>query len=192
MNRNPTVSDIVLWQAFKNGNREAFSELYQRYVRVLYNYGMHFILDEELVQDAVQELFIDIWRLRSTLADTTSVKFYLFRSLRRKIHLAMDRKSNYIRINDEDGDENLPSAEEVLIQNESLTFDIKKLQHYLTILPPRQYEVIRLRFFEESSWTKIAHIMDIDEQSVRNLVQRAVNKLRQLYGLIIILILIFR
>ena len=192
MNRNPTVSDIVLWQAFKNGNREAFSELYQRYVRVLYNYGMHFILDEELVQDAVQELFIDIWRLRSTLADTTSVKFYLFRSLRRKIHLAMDRKSNYIRINDEDGDENLPSAEEVLIQNESLTFDIKKLQHYLTILPPRQYEVIRLRFFEESSWTEIAHIMDIDEQSVRNLVQRAVNKLRQLYGLIIILILIFR
>jgi RNA polymerase sigma-70 factor (ECF subfamily) len=186
------VSDIALWQAFKHGDKLAFNNLYQRYVRILYNYGIHFISDEDLVQDAVQELFIDLWRLRSTLADTTSVKFYLFRSLRRKIHLAMDRKTMNVPTTEVDMYENLPSTEDVIIQKERVALDIKKLQHYLTTLPSRQYEVIRLRFFEESSWSEIADIMEIDEQSVRNLVGRAVAKLRQLYGFVIAAVLLFK
>lgn len=185
MGRQPITpnTDVELWQAFKEGDKVAFGELYQRYVRVLYNYGYHFIANEELVQDAVQELFIDLWRLKATLADTTSVKFYLFRCLRRKIHLASGRK--LADLADVDLYASLPSVEESIIQQEGTTLDLKKLQYHLTILPVRQYEVIRLRFFEESSWSDIATIMEIDEQSARNLLQRAVAKLRQSYGFIV-------
>lgn len=183
-------SDESLWNAFKGGDEVAFAHLYQRYVRVLYNYGYHFVADPDLLQDAIQDLFIDLWRLRATLADTTSVKFYLFRSLRRRIHLAVGKCQTEQTLPPYDLAEPVCSAEDELIQQEKAVIDHVTLQHHMTLLPVRQYEAIQLRFFDGFSWADSARIMQIDEQSVRNLVQRAITKLRQYYGLLTFLMLI--
>jgi len=183
---DPDATDSHLWDDFRQGDRQAFALLYTRYVRVLYNYGFHMAADADLVQDAIQELFIDLWRLRASLSATTSVKFYLYRSLRRRIHESIESGQQTVAVNDFVTASSLfltPSHEADYILEEQQGLDLHRLQQVLPQLPPRQYEAIRLRFFDNFSWDEISAIMQMNEQSVRNLVQRAIKKLRELFGL---------
>ncbi|MBO0951735.1 RNA polymerase sigma factor [Fibrella forsythiae] len=189
---NTNVDDCQLWNDFRAGDRVAFAQLYERYVTVLYNYGFHMVTDSDLVEDAIQELFIDLWRLRTTLSPTTSVKFYLYRAMRRRIRVSIDAQQHMVPVNDMFATAALPltppcEAEYILQEQQEL--DLQRLHQVLPQLPPRQYEVIRLRFFDNFSWDEIAAIMQMNEQSVRNLVQRAIRKLRELFGILFMIAL---
>jgi DNA-directed RNA polymerase specialized sigma24 family protein len=79
------MDDVMLWAAFRSGDEKAFITLFDRFSPAMFNYGCKISAERELVKDAVQELFIDIWQSRKRLGDTDSIKFYLFKSLRRKL-----------------------------------------------------------------------------------------------------------
>lgn len=171
-----SMGDHELWSAFKQGNTQAFSEMYQQYAGMLYNYGCHLVADEALVQDAMQDLFAVLWRTRNNLSDTTSIKYYLFSSLRRRLlRLAETRQLPLLPA------EQAESAESFKIKLEEDMLQQQQLQQLILKLPDRQQEVIRLRFYDDFSWEEIAGILQINEQSARNLVQRAVAKLRELW-----------
>ncbi|MBE9461073.1 RNA polymerase sigma factor [Dyadobacter subterraneus] len=174
--------DKVLWQAFKQGDEVAFTTLYHRYVHVLYGYGKKLISDEEAVQDMVQELFIDIWQSKSRLADVDSPKFYLFRALRRRIHKSVNGNHHSQRW--ENIDEGIHPVdfpkEYEIIEEEDFQRQKDELNSWLKSLPVRQYEVLMLRYYQDFSYSEISEILSINEQSVRNLIQRAVLKLRHL------------
>lgn len=169
-----SMADHELWIAFKQGNADAFSEMYQRHAGTLYNYGYHLIPDAALVQDAMQDLFADLWRTRHNLSDTSSIKYYLFRSLRRRLHRMADIKPVPAVTTLE-----TESIEDIKIKTEEHLLLLQRLQQLMSRLPERQQEVIRLRFYDNFSWDEISGILQINEQSVRNLVQRAVAKLRE-------------
>ncbi|MGV3603676.1 MAG: RNA polymerase sigma factor [Dyadobacter fermentans] len=173
--------DKVLWQRFRQGDEEAFTALYQRYVRVLYSYGKKLVTEDAVIEDLVQDLFIDLWQSRSRLADAESPRFYLFRSLRRRIHKAGNGRFNerweYI---DEGFHPVELSKESEIIESEQFQKQKDELDAWLKSLPGRQYEVLMLRYYQDFSYSQISEMLTINEQSVRNLVQRAVSKLRQL------------
>ncbi|ACT92708.1 RNA polymerase sigma factor [Dyadobacter fermentans] len=173
--------DKVLWQRFRQGDEEAFTALYQRYVRVLYSYGKKLATEDAVIEDLVQDLFIDLWQSRSRLADAESPRFYLFRSLRRRIHKAGNGRFNerweYI---DEGFHPVELSKESEIIESEQFQKQKDELDAWLKSLPGRQYEVLMLRYYQDFSYSQISEMLTINEQSVRNLVQRAVSKLRQL------------
>lgn len=181
------TDDKVLWQRFRQGDEEAFTLLYQRYVRVLYSYGKKLIGDEAVIEDLVQDLFIDLWQSRSRLADAESPRFYLFRSLRRRIHKASNGRINepWEQIGEYFHPVTLPKETEI-IESEQFQKQKDELNSWLKNLPGRQYEVLVLRFYQDFSYSQISEILAINEQSVRNLVQRAVSKLRQLTVLVVI------
>jgi RNA polymerase sigma factor (sigma-70 family) len=167
-----------LWSAFKQGDEQAFSEIYQRFVEVLYNYGYHIVADTFLVQDAIQDLFADLWRMRRNLANTTSIKFYLFRSLRRRLHRLSGGQPGAAPASLLLQTLQTDSVETLKIRLEDDALQLQKLQRAIMQLPSRQQEVIRLRFYDGFRWEEIAGILQINEQSVRNLVQRSILKLR--------------
>lgn len=172
-----SIAEPELWNAFRQGDEKAFSELYQRFAGVLYNYGYHLTADAALVQDAMQDLFSDLWRTHKNLSATTSVKYYLFRSIRRKLH----RLSDIRQLPEDLYPLQTESAETLKIKIEEGILQQQRLQKLMSQLPARQQEVIRLRFYDNFSWEEISGILQINEQSVRNIVQRAVVKLRDLW-----------
>lgn len=172
------IAEEVLWNAFRQDDEQAFNEMYRRFAAVLYNYGYHLAGDAAQVQDAMQDLFADLWRTRHQLSATTSVKYYLFRSLRRRLHRLSDAKA--MQMLDWSLQEETASIEEITIMGEEDLLKQLRLQKAMHQLPVRQQEAIRLRFYDNFSWEEISGIMGINEQSVRNLVQRAVAKLREL------------
>jgi RNA polymerase sigma factor (sigma-70 family) len=172
-----TNTERELWNAFRKGDEQAFSDIYHQFAGTLYNYGYHLAADATLVQDAMQDLFADLWRTRKNLSETTSIKYYLFRSLRRKLH----RLSAIKPLPEDLYPLQTESVETVKIQGEENVLQQQHLQRLMDQLPARQQEVIRLRFYDNFSWEEMAGILQINEQSVRNLVQRAVVKLRELW-----------
>ncbi|QHW00277.1 RNA polymerase sigma factor [Spirosoma endbachense] len=191
-----TTDDKLLWQAFKQGDKGAFSLLYQRYIRVLLSYGNKISQDEQAVEDAVQDLFVDLWQSRRRLSDVESARFYLFRSLRRKIHQSI-RPDQSLSENWESTDEAFlpisPAQETELINAETIQLQTTDLQGKMKSLPLRQYEVLMLYYYQGFNYAQIASILAINEQSVRNLLQRGLHKLRQLahLGSILFVLLFF-
>jgi len=172
-----------LWRSFIAGDEDAFSEIYEAFFKILYRYGYHFAADHSLVKDAIQELFTDLWRLRSNLSDTTSVKFYLFRSLRRRLHTLAGGEDVYQALplseNDLRGLQT-DSREQYLIDKETEEIHLKQLGEGINKLTTRQREALRLKYYEGFTLSEAASIMNMNEQSVRNLIQRAIISLRSL------------
>ncbi|HEY9488870.1 MAG TPA: sigma factor, partial [Chryseosolibacter sp.] len=84
MHLNEKKADFI-WKAFKKGSKEAFATIYKEHVRDLLNYGYKVTSDRRLIEDSIQDLFFELWKNRSGLSDTDSIRFYLFRALRYKI-----------------------------------------------------------------------------------------------------------
>ncbi len=79
------VSEAKIWIKFKSGDEAAFIWIYKNYFAVLYNFGRQFNLDSDFVKDQIQDLFIYIRNNRERLTNVNSVKFYLFKSLKRRL-----------------------------------------------------------------------------------------------------------
>lgn len=184
--------EIEIWKSFKSGEKDAFDAIYQKYAKVLYNYGCKMINDKTLVLDSIHDLFLDLWRLRDTISTPDSIKFYLIKSLR-NLMIKQNNKSNFNFENDNEMFEfKLPPVLDIeteIIAEEKDSELKERLQRAYLQLSPYQKEVLNLRFYEDFSYEEIAKILSINEQSVRNLIYRAINKLRELT--IIILFLFF-
>ncbi|NNE26402.1 MAG: sigma-70 family RNA polymerase sigma factor [Saprospiraceae bacterium] len=170
--------DIQLWSRLKAGDRQAFDIIYRRYADTLYKYGSRFSKDGNTVEDAIHDLFVYIWKQKANLSDTDSIKAYLLFALRNRLLKDLKNK-NRIELKDEDPylSEKEMSAEASMIRNEeevALNFALKKS---LNVLSNREREVMYLKYFDGMSYEDICQIMNINYQSVRNLVSRSLKKL---------------
>ncbi|GAB3913665.1 RNA polymerase sigma factor [Larkinella knui] len=172
--------DSILWNALKQGDRRAFAELYERYYRTLYNYGYKLMPDTALVEDAIQDLFVDLWRIQQNLGEAESVKFYLFRSLRRKIHRLAEKENRFLSVDLLTSPfRSDTTPEHQITEQEHEQQLVRQLAQALKQLPERQLEVVMLRFYENFKTGEIAAIMGITDKSVRNTLHKAMTHLRE-------------
>src|SRR5690554_1826172 len=79
------VSDTVLRALFRDGDEAAFQHLYFNHYQLLFQYGWNISKDDHVSNDAIQDLFSDLWHSRKNLSAAVSVKAYLLSSLRRRV-----------------------------------------------------------------------------------------------------------
>ena len=180
----------ALWKDMISGNKKSFEDLYNQYFQALINYGFRITKNENLIEDAVQELFISIWNNRTNLSEVNEVKFYLFRSLKNRILRQLEKD---IFDKSEDVDVYLDllisiSEEQKKIDSEQLNANLDTLQRAIAHLPIRQQEVINLKYFHDFTLDEIAKLMDVNKQSVSNLLFRSYAILRKLFKNLTILI----
>lgn len=176
-------NDKQLWNALKSSNELAFTIIYKRYVASLYSYGRKVAGNDKIVEDAIHDLFIDLWQMREGLSEVETARFYLYRSLRRKIHRQYKSTSTVWQEWDESQENDLftiESLEEDLIKAEVAEGEKKYIALLMKQLSSRQKEAILLYYYENFTYTQVADIMHVNEQSARNLIQRALDKLRRL------------
>ncbi|CCH51750.1 RNA polymerase, sigma-24 subunit, ECF subfamily [Fibrisoma limi BUZ 3] len=172
--------DQALWQSFREGEKQALGQLLERYYRVLKHYGLKFMVDEAVVEDCIQDLFLQLWQNREQINDTDSVKHYLLKALRHHVlqYLRLQKRMTY---EEPDWDSSLPEepdSEALMIQQESFEQLKKIIGAQLASLPNREREALYLRFYENLSIPEIAEVMNVNRQSVSNFLQKALAKLR--------------
>ena len=180
----------TLWKDMISGNKKSFEDLYKQYFQALINYGFRITKNENLIEDAVQELFISIWNNRTNLSEVNEVKFYLFRSLKNRI-LRQLEKDIFDKSDDIDvylDFLNSISEEQKKIDSEQFDANLETLQRAIAHLPIRQQEVINLKYYHDFTLDEIAKLMDVNKQSVSNLLFRSYAILRKLLKNLSILI----
>src|SRR5690606_27340999 len=66
-------------------SRDALDFIFKEHSSNLFAYGSRFTRDEDLVLDAIQDVFVELWNRRQNLSETNCIKFYLLKALRRRI-----------------------------------------------------------------------------------------------------------
>ncbi len=169
-----------LWQRCKKGDRDAFKLLYQLHIDDLVAYGRKICSDQEILEDGIHDLFVYIWEKRENLSDTDSVIRYLCVSLRRRLVKYMEEDQKISRNIDMENHvvTQTSSAESVLFYKEEEDALKHKLSEAISRLPKRQQEAVHLKYYQCLSYEEICTVMDINYQSVRNLIARAMVELR--------------
>jgi RNA polymerase sigma factor (sigma-70 family) len=173
--------DPVLWDSFRNGNESAFIRIYETYFDRLFAYGWRICMNEELVKDSIQDMFIDLRKYRRNLGSTDSIKFYLFKCLKRII-IKEEGKwySNLDEIDNSYFFDFTFSHEKFLIDRQIDEEKKEELNKAIALLSPRKREVIYYFFYEGLNYQQIQEIMKLDNiKSARNLIYKALGFLRQ-------------
>ncbi len=166
------------------GDTVAFEQLYYQHSRALLAYGKRICTDHALVQDAVQDVFVEVWKRRATLRDLNTVRFYLFRVLRNQLSGHLTAKTNPLlhpqTLTEHVDDIGIPAIDFLITEQETSEQVQHRLRRCIEQLPHRQREALMLAFYSQFSNHEIAQIMDINGQSVTNHINRALHTLREL------------
>jgi RNA polymerase sigma factor (sigma-70 family) len=178
-NFNADTETSQLLAEFINGNVSAFSKLYNMHVNMLYNYGCKLTTDMELLKDCIQEVFIKIYNKRTELDTVANFKSYILISLKNKL---CDESRKRVNLSDVAVEEldilSGDNVEKDYIANEKEMLDNVFVTKILNQLSPRQRKAIILYYIEEKKYEDICVIMEMNYQSVRNLIHRGITKLR--------------
>lgn len=184
--------DMKLWTAFRNGNEKAFSTIFNEHAKALFCYGTKFVADKELVKDCIQDLFVKLYNNRQNLSQTNNIRLYLFRALKNRLLDEIYTCKETVSLSYQNDFPELKNSEEVEEENWIQTLRIRQLKKGIENLTPRQREAIYLRYTLEMPLDDISSLLEMNYQSVKNLLHRSIEKLRKeiVVGLLILIILI--
>jgi len=175
-----TVMDIVA--RAQSGDHEAFGQLYDRYVDVVYRYIYYRVSNPTLAEDLTSETFLRAlrritsytWQGRDFGAWLVTIARNLiadhFKSGRYRMEVATSDLVEAGADRSQDGPENEVLAS---ITNEALLEAVKRLN-------PEQQECVSLRFLQGMSVAETAAIMGKNEGAIKALQYRAVKSLSRL------------
>lgn len=176
--------DVACWNQFRLGDDLALGQLMKMYYAALYQYGCSYSNRPDLVDDVIQDLFYSFWNRRSDLPDVIYVKTYLLSALRNRLIDILRKPNRMIQYSDTDWNETDLFAggfiiEQQLIDEEQQQEQTQQLQQLVGRLSKRQREVIYLRFYQDLDNEAIAELMQVNRQSVANLISSALLRIRQ-------------
>lgn len=154
----------------------AFHDALARYERPLLRYAASITGDLEQARDVVQDTFMRL--SRETAEVESRLAAWLFTVCRNRALDACRKNHRFIPMEPQEmdtraGREALPSA--VLEQKENAT----RLTGLVDALPPKQREVIRLKFDAELSYREISEITKLSVSNVGFLLHTAIKTLRE-------------
>ncbi len=159
---------------------QKFEEILQRFEIPLLQYAVRITGDRERARDVVQETFVKFQR-NGAINRQDEPATWLF-TVCRNAALNVCRKEKRITYLDEElieaRESEQPMPFDQLEQKEATGF----LLRIVATLPPRQQEVIQLKFQNDLSYQQIAKIMKTTANNVGVLLHTALKTLRLRYG----------
>lgn len=176
--------DQYIWEEFKNGEEYALSYIYYQNIDFLFFYGKRITKDEDFILDVIQDLFYELIRSKKNLGKTDNIRLYLLKSFRRKLIRELQRKQKQSGSKDEI--EIQPdivfSVEEEIISTEENSKRLEIIRQGMKELNQKQREVLYYKFTLGFDYTQISEIMQVTNDSARQLVSRGVASLKKYFA----------
>ncbi|WP_018616564.1 RNA polymerase sigma factor [Segetibacter koreensis] len=168
------------WKDIECGDLNAYSKAYVFYYNKLFNYGRNFTDNTAIIEDAIQSVFIMVWKNREKLNAIHSPHTYIFSAFRN--HIFKEKKNlletSLFKIKqDEDFEFGIDA---ILISKDTSAELSNRIQQALNKLTARQKEAIFLRFYEALSYEEVAQVMHISVKATYKLMARSLLQLKEL------------
>ena len=148
-----------------------FEGIYKSYYVYILNFAYSFVMDRAAAEDIAQDVFWKLWRRPSWLPQPDDARHYLLR-------LAKNECLNYLKHKGVE-DRNKQKLVEALLFSETSGWSRDdeeaqaRVRKCLDMLPPKQREVLTLRYFEGLKYTEIALRLGISPETVETHIKRA-------------------
>ncbi|WP_026629976.1 RNA polymerase sigma factor [Dyadobacter alkalitolerans] len=201
MNKRQRIAEenvilLNLWHQSQAGDSLAFCQLADKQYRTLFNYANSFTSDREFIKDSIQELLIHIWEKRETI-HIQFVSIYFLKALRNQLlqEFRRNNPANSLLDIEEVGQiSDFQTVETEIEQSEIYSENQIKVRSAINELPRRQKEAVFLKYFEGMDNEQIADLMQVNRQSVANLLFKAISFLKthmQVFSHMLVLICTF-
>lgn len=162
----------------KQGDKNAFTRLYEIYWRQVYNFSRLYLTNPSTAEEVVQEVFVKIWESHDFIKESENFKGLLF-VITRNLIFTRHRKS----VNEDFYKMTVLSAMENTSFNLEEEIEAKNLSEYIDRLieelPPRRREIFNLSRKEHKSHKEIAELLQLSEKTVENQIGEAIKYLRK-------------
>lgn len=176
------MEELLLCNLAAGGNMVAFETLYVRYYDLLLNFGLKYYNDASLIKDCIQDLFVKLILHPSSLKGVRYIRTFLLVSLRNLIYdrlhatLSSGQLDELAFINVID---NIDYSEGIHDENAEVEREkMRMLYRAFGQLTGNQRMAIYLHYVKGLSHKEVSDYLNMTEQSSRNLVSRALIKLR--------------
>ena len=169
------IYEPVLVLRCQLGDERAFAEIVARYHRRVHYYLKKMLGNADRADDAMQELWIDVFRSIPKLRDANAFSSWLYR-------LARDRAFREIRRSAKPHAEGIESVDIADESNddEFTREDAARVHEALDKIAPEHREVLLLRFVESMTYPQIAAVVGCELGTVRSRIHYAKRALKRL------------
>jgi len=171
-----TPSDEELVHAAQMGKQDAFTQLYERYLRSVFG-RVQMKVQVEDVEDVTQEVFIAVMKSLHQFQGRSKFRTWVWTLTSRRIaDYYRNRKSNQVTLDIDH------IQDHALVTQPHEPDDLVIVRAALRKLPDNYQEVILLRFIEELPFDEIAKTTGQSLEAVKSLFRRAMEALRREMG----------
>ena len=176
--------DTELMVRVKEGDGASFGVLLEKHRSPVVHFLYRMVQNHAVAEELAQEVFLRVYRSRSTYEPTAKFTTWLFRIA---THLALnalrDGKNERLqeRLDDDTSDmpvrqvsDRRPSVEQRMVHQAKLD----EVRRAIAALPEKQRAAVLMHKYEEMEYTQIARVLSCSESAVKSLLFRAYETLR--------------
>lgn len=177
-------ASVRLVQRIKSGDMTAFSVLYNRYWDPLYRLAYRMLKEHHLADDAIHDVFADLWERRKKLHIQHTLEGYLITCVKNRCLKVLHKIKRSEEISSETFNDTASHQD---------ALHCKELQQQLQVLldkfPMKSREIFTLSREEELSYKEIAHRTNLSIKSVEYHISKVLVKLKSalLFGILILI-----
>ncbi|KAA0743784.1 RNA polymerase subunit sigma [Bacillus sp. AY3-1] len=169
---------VDLIQLTLSGNKEAYSELYDKTIQEVYKTAHFLIEDKTDVDDVVQEIYIQLYESLRKYDSEKPFRPWLIGLTIKQIHSYRRKRWMRLRIIKKAEEQRKPV--QIDFSNDVVSkISNKKLIELIHKLPYKLKQVIILRYLHDYSQEEVAQILHIPIGTVKSRIHAALKKLRQ-------------
>ncbi|TDJ34630.1 MAG: RNA polymerase sigma factor [Gammaproteobacteria bacterium] len=152
----------------------AFQTLFEKHKDYVYRLARGFLVDPELADDAVQEVFIRLYRAKTPTYVRAQFRTWLYK-VTLNTSRDLQRKHRRHQVHRAELNEASPGVSSDIGEAVDAWLDIESV---VADLPERQREVLILRYFEGLSTKETAEILGCNEGTIKAHLHRATRALK--------------
>jgi RNA polymerase sigma-70 factor, ECF subfamily len=179
------IADREMIERIVRGDQNAFSALYDRLSRPLYSLALRMLGDAGDAQDALQDVFLQIWSRAATYNPEQSTVFsWTVLLTRSRVIDRLRARKRRLRVvdsatDDEDADVADASTMESAADTADKNDEAARVRSVLNNLPSEQREAIELAFFGDLTHHEIAARLGEPLGTIKARIRRGLLKLRE-------------
>lgn len=173
-----TIAENNIIQRIKEGDKSCYEDLFKSLYAHLCNFAFQFLKEKAASEEIVQDIFFKLWEKREELNINSSVKSYLFSSVRNQClnqikHLEV--RDNYKVHNEQQIKYSEQQEHDIAVESELQ----EKINITISSLPPERQKIFKLSRYEGKKYKEIAEELSLSVKTVEAQMSKALRFLRE-------------